>query len=282
MEINIIQEIQEATIDKQNLVIKNVSVLGTTSKNRRTYTPKALESGVKLFSESVAFANHVDGKRDVRDMLGTFKAPRIEGNRVKADLHLLEKEKWLMEVAEKMPKSIGFSISATAQLKKSGNEEIVEDLISVKSIDLVDSPATVAGIFEEVQTKMSMTDEEKKEMARLQEENKRLMNENLKVQEEIKKVEEEKAKIEVEKRRLAIREQAEKALPKEAITPEFLKILECVGDVEEAIKDRKTMIEEARKGFHVPQKDNTLPSSTTTNVKFTKEQIKEELKKGGN
>ena len=268
-----IQELCESTVDKQNLVIKNVSVLGVTSKNKRTYTEKALQSGVRLFEDAAAYANHTD-KRDVRDLMGTFKNARIEGNRVKADLHLLEKERWLLEVAEKMPKKVGFSISATAQLKKGNNEEIVEDIVSVKSIDLVDSPATVAGIFEEVIKDMAMTDEEKKKMTELEEQVKQFMAEK-------QSLIEEKAKVETEKKRLAIREQAEKALPKEAISPTFLKMLESVDNVEEAIKDRKVFVEEARKGFHVPQKDNTLPTGTN-GVKYTKEQIKEELKKGGN
>lgn len=289
-EIRVIEELQEAIVDKQNFIIKNVSVLGTKSKNRRTYTEKAIDSSVRLFEGATAYCNHTEGKRDVRDILGRFENLRKETHdgvrKTKADLKLLEKEKWLLEVAEKMPKSIGFSISAVADIRKGNNEEIVEDIVSVNSIDLVDKPATTKGLFEEVQKDMAYTDEEKKRLEKLDEEIKKLGDDTKKIQEERKKLDEEKQAVEAEKKRLAIKEQAEKSLGK-AATPGFLKLLEKAENVEEAINDRKAAIEEARKGFSVPQKDNTLPPTATPTApdagktKQVRESIEEELKKEG-
>ena len=108
-----------------------------------------------------------------------------------------------------------------------------------------------------------MTDEEKKEMARLQEEVKSIGAERAKLQEEHAKLLEEKKAVEAEKKRIALREQCEKELPKGAITPGFLKLLEECSDAKAAIDDRKAMILEAQKGISF-SRDNTMPVGTKT------------------
>lgn len=280
------ESFQESQVDKEKMVIKNLSILGSKSKNGRDYTDRAMNSLTRLMEGAPSYNRHKKNgdSRDVKtDLIGNFVNARRDGNRVRADLQLLEKEKWLLEVAEKMPKVTGFSIDADGDL--SGDHKIVEDITKINSIDLVDKPATNVGLFEEVQEPMAMTDDEKKEMARLQEEVKSFSVEKAKIQEERAKIEEEKKKVEVEKRKISIKEQAEKELPKEYATTSFLRILENLDDasVTEAIKDKKAAIEEAQKHYKVPQKDNTMPLSGKApgNVKYSKEQILEELEKKG-
>ena len=175
----------ESSIDKEKMQIKNLSILGAKSKHGYRYSDKAMDSVVRLMDGSPSFNGHDrthSGRNVKKELLGNFINPRRDGNKVRADLQLLEKEKWLLEVAEKMPKVTGFSIDADGDLSK--DKKIVEDVTLITSIDLVDKPATNIGLFESEEESMGMTDEEKKEMARLQEEVKSIGAERAKLQEE--------------------------------------------------------------------------------------------------
>ena len=146
--------LNEAFLDKESLIIKNVVLLGAISKNNRVYSPNAMQEAVDLYNGVKAFANHPplnDNKknlRDIRDLIGKFIFPKFEDNKIKADLKLLTNAKWVMEIAENMPETVGFSHNVLGIVAKKDGREIVESIKSVKSVDLVTDPATTSSMFE--------------------------------------------------------------------------------------------------------------------------------------
>lgn len=79
----------------------------------------------------------------VFEALGTIKNSRIDGDKVRGDLHLFKSHphfKTIMEVAQRMPQSMGMSISFSYVPEVIG-EEVFVRVKSLFSIDLVDSPA---------------------------------------------------------------------------------------------------------------------------------------------
>lgn len=280
----------EKKIDPSTGSIQKVAVLGKNSKNQRKYTEKALKSAEILINERPSYFNHdKKGNRDVRDLLGVFRNTIIEGEVVKADLFPLSKENWLFEVAEKMPNTIGFSISATGEIsqQKDIGIDIVEDITEIISIDLVSSPATVKGLFEEknkmdekeiLEEKIRLEQEKKK----IEEEIKSLEADKIKVLEEKKKIEDEKKKIEEEKNKQEIEKTIAESLDKKFSSPEFLEI--CLKsskeDLKKIIEDRKNLIrlaqDEVLRGF-APRKDNTFAGFTL--IESDDEKIQEEIRK---
>jgi hypothetical protein len=266
-------DLLESTVDADALQIKNVSILGKSSKNNREYTDTALNDAVGLFEGVSAYANHRErNKRDVREIIGSFINVRKVGDRVKADLQLLKKESWLLEVAEKMPKAMGFSIDATAKVRRVTGKEIVESISSVKSVDLVDSPATVKGLFESENDMEEKELLEKLQKIELQEKALESRAKELDVKE--KELELERKKYE---RNRAILEKIEKELPKEIITESFICSVQALDDdklIDAVIKDRKHVYEIAQKPAG---KDNTL-SGCAKDGKLSTDQVREKLK----
>lgn len=132
-----------SNIDLENKIIKDVVILGRESKNNRKYSAKAMREAVSLFENSPAFFEHKE-KKEVKDLLGQIKNVREDGNYVKGDLHLLENQSWLLDMAKRMPDLAGFSINANGIVKNN----IVESLTNRISVDLVTNPATVKNLFE--------------------------------------------------------------------------------------------------------------------------------------
>lgn len=146
--------------------ISGVAVLHPTSANcsfangeGREYTPKAMESLVGLLGGRKAFIDHAGSKeleskrgvRSVRDLLGYFESPRLEGGIARADLVYLKNHKtWIEPLVEQMSGSIGLSIHAygPSAYDKNVRKEIVEDISVLKSVDLVTEPGSTMNLFE--------------------------------------------------------------------------------------------------------------------------------------
>ena len=154
-EFKIIEEsiFTTSKVDHDNLLIRDVAVLGNTSKNNRIYTQEALQDAVNLFENSKAFLSHSTNQRNLNELIGYFKNLRIkEGeNKVRGDFYLLDEGslgKKILKIAEDNPSLAGFSIDAMGKLKQENGKTIVESIEKGNSIDLVLNPATVEGIFE--------------------------------------------------------------------------------------------------------------------------------------
>ncbi len=146
--------LKEAFVDKEAMVIRNVVLLGAVSKNNRIYSSKAMQEATDLYNGIRAFANHppigvsTKNARDIRDLIGKFTFPKCEDSKIKADLKLLPTAKWVMDIAENMPGTVGFSHNALGIVVRKDGKEIVEEIKVVKSVDLVTEPATTVTMFE--------------------------------------------------------------------------------------------------------------------------------------
>jgi hypothetical protein len=154
---------EKPTIDEREGIIYGVSIItaGDISGHRMKADQKTLETCL------AAFKSHKDGvlcKGDhgtgIFEALGTFKNPRIDGNKLRGDLHLFKAHphfQTVIEVARRMPHSMGMSISFS-YAPEIINEEVHVRVKSLFSIDLVDSPAAnPTGMFSKPKTQCDTT-----------------------------------------------------------------------------------------------------------------------------
>ncbi|HNT35348.1 MAG TPA: hypothetical protein PKH07_10170 [bacterium] len=157
----------ETSLDRQNLLLRNVCLLGPNSRNGRRYPDSVIQEALGFFDGCRAYLNHpTQGQsgqgvcRDVRDLVGRYESPRIEGGKLRADLRLLPQHADLVfSLAETMPESVGMSINARGRTCVRDGEEIVQAITEIKSVDLVTDPAATRGLFESL-TKRETSDKE--------------------------------------------------------------------------------------------------------------------------
>jgi hypothetical protein len=88
----------------------------------------------------------------VQDFIGEHKNIRIVGERMISDLHLVDKpavRENILPVAEAQPHQIGNSIVARGRIVRRDGQDVVEELLAVRSADLVAEPATTDNLFAE-------------------------------------------------------------------------------------------------------------------------------------
>jgi len=178
---------QKCKIDEEKMIIEDVAILGRTSKNKREYSNKAFKDAIRLFEGSPAYFEH-ESKKKVKDLIGQFKDVKEKDNQIKGNLHVLENQNWLMDMAKRMPTLAGFSINASGSVKNVDGKEIVESLTNRVSVDLVTQPATVKNLFE------SENLEEKEDMDDL----KKLQEENIEIKVRYEELKEKVALLEYE------------------------------------------------------------------------------------
>lgn len=146
----------ETAVDETAGVIKNVKIAGleSPSKNRR-YQPGALRAAVPLF-EGVSVNSDHDREnkgRKIADRFGVLQNVRfMEGDGLRGDLRYNVKHPLAPQVgwwAANLPSQIGLSQHSFGACRRENGVEIVEQIRSVKSVDLVSDPATTRGLFED-------------------------------------------------------------------------------------------------------------------------------------
>lgn len=141
-------------IDKEAGIIRNVKLLGFISKNGRNYTPEAVKEAVGLYEGVPVNADHGDTKtpRSIHDRLGRVINVRfVEGEGLFGDFEFLKSHplsERIIEAAERLPESMGFSHYADGQVRKVKGVEEVYKITKVKSVDLVADPATCNSLSE--------------------------------------------------------------------------------------------------------------------------------------
>lgn len=245
-------------IDKENKVIRNISLLGTTSRNNRLYTKAALESAANILEGAPAFYVHSYKQRNAKkELIGKFTDLKVIDNRVKGTLNVLEKEApFIFDLAERMPELAGFSIDATVKYRREGKKEIIEGFLKRKSVDLVTDPATVQGLFESTEeieeSEDFMTEAEVKKIQEslvTQNDQIKTLTESLKKERLASKeaLEKSQAKVtNIERDNLVIKKIQESKLPGRVITELFRNQLINAKDedaIDELLKDRKEILE---------------------------------------
>jgi hypothetical protein len=146
------------TIDRESGVIRGVKVLGAESKNGRRYSDKAMREAAGFYEGRDVNVNHPskeagNSERAVGDAFGWLESVSVKPDGVYADLHYLKEHPQagiIVEAAERNPKRFGLSHNAEGTVKKVDGRNVVESINSVKSVDIVQTPATVNGLFESV------------------------------------------------------------------------------------------------------------------------------------
>lgn len=166
-------------VDRKTGTLRHCALLGQVSANNRFYTTKALETVRKLADQLKAFLNH--DSRGVENLIGDFSNLVIENNKVYGDVSILESCKYrdmIFELAENKPHLCGWSIHARGLFGANDSEgrEVVEDIVLLRSIDLVADPATNSSVWES-----------KEEEPNLEQINAQLIIRNTELQEELEK-----------------------------------------------------------------------------------------------
>jgi hypothetical protein len=143
-------------IDRAAAVIRGVKLLGLTSKNGREYPAAVLERARALYEAAKVNVNHPKGHpsapRDYQDRIGVIRSVEVRsGEGLFGDLHYNPKHVLAEQLAwdaEHAPENVGFSHNVRARTTRRGDAVIVEEILSVNSVDLVADPATTSGLFE--------------------------------------------------------------------------------------------------------------------------------------
>lgn len=140
-------------IDRDASVIRNVKLLGRESANGREYSDQALDDAVLLYAGvSVMFEHKPPGtNRLVIEQAGWIENPQRVGNEIRGDFHVLanhERAGLIFEIAERNPRLMGLSHAAEGVTRNDAGKQIVAQLLSVDSLDLVRFGATTRGLFE--------------------------------------------------------------------------------------------------------------------------------------
>ncbi len=144
-------------VDRQHGIVRGVKVLGLTSRNGRLYLPTALERAAPLYEGARVNVNHPAGDpkapRDYRDRVGSVQAVTYRpGEGLFGDLHYNPKHSLAEQLAwdaEHGGENVGLSHNVEARVSRSDGRLVVEEITKVHSVDLVASPATTRGLYEQ-------------------------------------------------------------------------------------------------------------------------------------
>lgn len=152
-------------VDRESGVIRGVKLIGFESRNGRYYPPETLKRAVSLYEGARVNVDHPQNgpaqPRSYADRLGVIKSARfVEGQGIFGDFHFNPKhpvaEQMLWD-AENRPEILGFSHNALMRFgAKSGGREVIEEIVSVRSVDLVADPATTQSLYESEEAQMEI------------------------------------------------------------------------------------------------------------------------------
>lgn len=143
-------------IDRVAGVIRGVKILGASSRNGRDYSPQALREAAAIYEGLGVNTNHPsrstpNASRAVEEGVGWLENVSVRRDGVYGDLFIIKSHplaNTLFEVAERKPDRFGLSHNAAGDVVERAGRRIVESIKSVRSVDLVQNPATVNSLFE--------------------------------------------------------------------------------------------------------------------------------------
>lgn len=144
------------TIDRAAGVIRNVKILGSTSKNGRDYSPQAMKEAAAIYEGLGVNTNHPSRSqpnvsRTVEEGVGWLENVTVKPDGVYGDFNVIKSHplaETVFEVAERKPDRFGLSHNAAGECVQRQGRTIVESIKSVRSVDLVQNPATNKSLFE--------------------------------------------------------------------------------------------------------------------------------------
>lgn len=157
-------------IDRDRGILRGpIKVLGLRSpSHNREYLPSAVKSALPLLEGAATYIDHPSGKttgRSVRDRFGRLHGVYQDENgeawanefRFNPCHHYANEFAWLVE---NDPKGIGFSINGDGEGYRDPktNRAVCDKINKLYSVDFVDGPGTVGGLFEQGNNVSALTD----------------------------------------------------------------------------------------------------------------------------
>jgi hypothetical protein len=144
------------SVDRDAGIIRGVKVLGRQSRNGREYSDQALHDAARLYEGIGVNLNHADTpeghkNRSVEAGFGWLADVAVRPEGVFGDLHFFKSHPqaaMIVEAAERNPRRFGLSHHAEGRVANSHGKSVVESIERVRSVDLVQNPATNSGLFE--------------------------------------------------------------------------------------------------------------------------------------
>jgi hypothetical protein len=138
-------------------LISSQSVNGATRKRR--YSEAALKKIATMAEGLPGYLNHVAPAdafkpRDVKDLAVRHRNVRYDPTTmtVKSDMHVVAAHAPLVfGLAEQFGDHIGNSLVSKGVVTMDGDTEVVQDVVALRSADLVSDPAATKGLFESIQ-----------------------------------------------------------------------------------------------------------------------------------
>lgn len=164
-ELALLVPLQEAQLDAPRRDLAVTVLRQGLSRNGRYFTPQALQDVAAQLDGLKAFADHpapadtgVHQPRSVRDVVGFYREPRLEGDRVRATLHVFASADWLWSLVQEAvamgrPDVLGLSIDSLASVRtrqqNGKTTQVVENIPVLRSCDVV-TRAAAGGAFEHI------------------------------------------------------------------------------------------------------------------------------------
>lgn len=141
-------------VDREKGIIYGVKILGLESANGRRYLAKAVRKAIPLYEGRSVRINHPkrpDDQRDSEDVFGKLRNVEMGEDGSYGNLHFLKSHPMaerVCEAAERMPDVFGLSHNAQGEGETINGIFVVQEIVGVRSVDLVADPATTSGLFE--------------------------------------------------------------------------------------------------------------------------------------
>lgn len=159
----------QRSVDAAAGIIRGVKLIGGESVNGRIYPPAVLRAAVPQYEGAKVNVNHPAGNdplkpRCVEDRIGIIRGVRFvegAGGGLFGDFHYNPKHRLAEQIAwdaMNQPEALGFSHNAL--LRPGAVREgrcTVEEIVKVRSVDLVADPATTRSLFESENPRMDQT-----------------------------------------------------------------------------------------------------------------------------
>lgn len=155
-------------VDREAGVIRGVRILGRSSRNGREYSDAALRQAARLYEGLGVNLNHPagtrpDGSRSVEEGIGWLEAIDVRADGVYGDLHYFRAHPAadvIVEAAVRNPRRFGLSHHAEGSVVRKQGRLVVESIETVRSVDIVQNPATSHGLFESENPNVNRTVQE--------------------------------------------------------------------------------------------------------------------------
>lgn len=150
--------------DRENGILRGVKILGSKSKNGRTYKESAMRKAIGLYEGAKVNFNHPikpGQSREYGERFGKVVNVQFRDNGLYGDLKFNPKHPLAEQFcwdAEHSPDSCGLSHNVKARTTGKHGSLVVEDISEVTAVDVVADPGSTNGLFEHEEAGMTLSE----------------------------------------------------------------------------------------------------------------------------